>query len=162
MNGIKCLFCMFALAGLVGCTPGGPIRVRSFWGTTIERMPHSSTYAWWSGGAETRATDASLDELIRHRIDVELQEFGFRRVDDPAQATFLVSYIAGHGFHPTSRGPTDLAILAVEAHNPDGRLIWRGWADGSVDPGATPEVRRARLTEAVRVIIKQFHPECCH
>lgn len=38
------------------------------------------------------------------------------------------------------------------------RVVWRGWAQGAVDPNATPEKRSQKINEAVAGILEQFPP----
>lgn len=143
-----------------GCTPGGPVRVRAYWGTTTERMPRNSTYDWRITEDETYAApaDPRLHALIRENIDAGLASHGYARSAAGMQPDFLVSYRTGSGFQPTESGPTNLAMLAIETRTADGRPIWSGWADGAIDPALPPEVRKARIEQVIRAILNQFGP----
>jgi len=154
-----------AVLCVLACTPGGPIRVQSYWGTTIYRFHRHATYAWSATspvGNPDRDTEA-VHQLIRACIECALQEMHYIRAEEGVTPDFYISYRVGSGYQPTSSGPTNVALLAIEAHGADGRLIWGGWANGSVNSTLTPEVRRARVEHSVWAILGQFAPDPeCH
>lgn len=143
-----------------GCTAGGPVQVHAYWGTTIDRMPRNSTYDWRVTEQEAAAAsaDPELHALIRKNIDDCLASHGYVRSAAGARPDFLVSYRAGSGFQPSSAGPTNLAMLSIEARTVEGRAIWSGWAEGAIDSSLPPEVRKARIERVIQAILDQFGP----
>jgi hypothetical protein len=133
--------------------------VESYWGSTIHRLPRGATYAWAiDDGAAAPPQNDDVDQLIRGRTEQLLDKMGYRKHTDSAKPDFLVSFRAGSGLQPSSSGPQRMALLTIEAISTEGRLIWRGSAEGVVDPSLTPEERTKRIKRAVRLILKPFKP----
>lgn len=150
----------FAAGLSAGCGP--KIRAKSYWATTAYRMDCGSTYAWNENNRveANGQVDPGLISFLEHRIETELALLCYEQRTQSDEADFLITYHAGAAFQPTSSGPTNMGLLAVEAHTGDGRLIWRGWAEAALSTFTTPELRRDRLEETIRVIMREFHPEC--
>lgn len=141
-----------------GCSHGH-MRVRSYWATTLERMPWGSTYDWFSEANVTTSTlaDPELHGFTQREIERGLADLGY--VHEPGgEPDFLISYRSSMGVESTSWGPANKALLAIQAHRPGGRVIWRGWAEGEVDTSSPPEVRRERLHGTIRRILEEFRP----
>jgi hypothetical protein len=132
-----------------------------------------------AGGAGTEGADPLLERRIREAIDSHLEARGFRRVDDLAEADFVVSFTldsrekiriqsgpsiggpyfgygiwyAGSSLTATSYTEGTLAIDVF-----DGRsqlAVWHGWASKRIDESAN----RADLVEAVvAAILAKFPP----
>jgi hypothetical protein len=151
---------MLVLVGASGCSSGGYFRVRSYWDTTLERMCYGNCYQWLAGANETTPSlaDPDLHAFIQCRIEADLANLGYQRCPDEGSPDFFISYRSGTGIQPTSSGPTNMALLAIEAHRGDGRLLWRGWAEGAIDASTPPEVRRERIESAINRILREFHP----
>jgi len=134
------------------------MRTRSYWGTTTERVSPGSSYQWRASAEESAmaASDPPLYKLIRDNVERGLACRGYTLRPGDAPPEFFISLRMGSGVQPSSAGPANMALLAVEAHAPDGRIIWRGWAEGTLDPTQPPEVRKARIELAICQILDEF------
>jgi hypothetical protein len=144
------------------------------------------TFAWpaeepgtLAGAAGTEGVDPLLARRLRESIESHLEARGYRRLDDPAAADFVVSFsmgrrekiriqssptldgrsygyggwYAGSGVTATSYTEGTLAIDVF-----DGRshlAVWHGWASKRVNE--TTE-RVALVDEVVGAILAQFPP----
>jgi hypothetical protein len=149
---------LIALVG--GCASTPPTRVQSHWGSTAHRPSPGATFAWsLEPSAEGAVDDPALMAMVRERAEAELLASGYRRREGASSADLYVSCRLTTSLQPTDQGPIDKGALVIDVvSGADGRLIWRGWADGPVDPSLPPEARRQRIEEAVRDIVAQFRP----
>jgi len=144
---------------VLSCT-NGLTRVDSYWGATTERFYRSAVYDWWPQ-AEKQAPQKGVEKLhwlIYDNIEAVLEEMGYRKRAGEIKPDFLIAFHIGSGLQPSSSGPQNVAMLTIEAYAPDGHLVWRGWAEGSVDTSLPPEARKSRIESAVRATLHQFEP----
>jgi hypothetical protein len=131
----------------------------------------SSYESWaWKRGGERRG--ASLAEArIRRALAAGFAERGFERVDEAAQADFLVDYhVAAHGelrVRESFRTPglgRDLALdrvpvgaLVVDVFDAEsGALVWRGLVSGTL--ARDPERAEKKTARAVAKLLARFPP----
>jgi len=150
------LLTLFAL----GCATVPPTRVHSYWGSTAQRPSRDATFAWsLEPSSEGESGDAALMEMIRERTEAGLISLGYRKRDGRTSADLYVSCRLTTSFQPTDQGPIDSGSLVIDVvSGADGRLIWRGWAEGPVDRSLPPEARQKRVEAAVHQILEQFKP----
>ena len=144
-----------------GCTSAPPTRVHSYWGLTTQRPPRDATFAWSleSNAPGTLSGDEALMAMIRERTESGLINLGYRKREGRASAEFYVSCRLTTRVQPSDAGPIDSGSLVIDAvSGADGRLIWRGWAEGPTDPSLPPEVRQQRIENAVTEILDRFRP----
>ena len=139
------------------------------------------TYDWqWGQPKRTgdpRIDNALLDKRIRRAVDDELKAKGFVR-DTSGAATYLVFYHAAiskelsvtqvndyYGYHSSWRGgyvdvdsydKGTIVLDIVEARSR--QMIWRAWAEDTIEEGRTPEQREAKIREAVHKMLEHFPP----
>lgn len=151
--------CGLVLIFLVGCQQ--PIRVKSYWSASFERMRHGATYAW---GVSQQAVDmpvveSGLLDFLHSEVDRGLTEMGYVLNTGEERPDFLISLDVGSSLQPSSEGPTQVALMTLEARAASGRLLWRGWAEGRVDSSHPPEVRRELVQRAIHQTLLEFAPE---
>ncbi len=159
---------MLRLAGvkglclLVGCAPGGPMQVQSYWGTTATPFEKGATFTWRSSEAADQKEEGreEIEEIIRTNVEGRLEEMGYVHHAGSGPPSFWITQGLRKRTQPgLGVGSEEVAGLIIEVTAPaDGQLVWRGWAEARIDYSLAPEVRRARIERAVREIMKQFAP----
>ena len=150
------------------------------------RFESYRSFAWLSeeagtlaGGARSEDADPLLARRIRESIERHLAARGYRKLDDPAAADFVVSFSVGrrekvqiqstptlyggyYGYGGWYAGSGIAAtsytegILAVDVF--DGRshlAVWHGWASKRVNEATD---RAALVDEVVGAILAKFPP----
>jgi len=167
-------------AGLAGCASSPSIHTDH--DTTVD-FAGWHTWAWAPAGSGTAvgAVSVSLhDTRIRRSVEAALGEAGYRRVE-AADADFLVTYSVQltekqdvtvwddpvgryhwrGGWHPTevSVRHYTLGSLALDVvQRSSGNVVWRGWAEATVQKDVEPAERERRIDAAVRAILARFPP----
>ncbi|MEZ5978068.1 MAG: DUF4136 domain-containing protein [Planctomycetota bacterium] len=125
--------------------------------------------------------DAVEADLVRKRavvaFDEELARRGYTKVD--ADPDFLVAVHLGterhvrvtdwgYGYGPywSHFGPSRLDVVEYEQDTlmldvvlaATKELVWRGRAEGDIDPGSAPEKRMERMREVARELLGSFPP----
>lgn len=147
------------------------------------------TYNWTSEQKPTgdlRFDDPALRAVIKQSIETELQAKGFQKAG-AGQPDVLVKYyitvepkkdFIGDYNPPSFNSRTGVVTMpntaarnmatfqyddgtfVLDMLDPkSGGILWRGSLNGVVDPGATPEKRKARAPEAVAKVLKDFPPK---
>jgi hypothetical protein len=136
-----------------------------------------STLRRWAFASPTPPKTGSLSEVtaltydrIRKAIEEQLALKGYQKLD--SNPDFLVRPQAGAGqkvevepgygygwygnqVQVVDEGTLVIDILSVKER----RLVWRGTAQGAVDPNLNPEERDARIREAVQKVLADFPPK---
>lgn len=143
-----------------------------------------SMFAWDGGRVETEerieGARSGLEPMIEEILLEALAARGYRR--DADAADFRVSFqlrIEEQVFQTTLRDfddgprgrlgggggardvqveyPYDAGTLTVELRDVrDGALLWRGWAEGAVEPGMTATERRERIRQLISRILDRL------
>jgi hypothetical protein len=142
------------------------------------------TYLWATPPAdnpEPRGVNRMLEQRFIATVDQQLAAKGYQ-FSNTGEADFAVNfqlttseqvdyntYYSGMGYRGgmyggmgmgsshTSASVTTNGTLIVDIFDVRSReLIWRGTAQGTVEPNASPEQRQMRIQEAVTGILKQF------
>lgn len=132
-------------------------------------------YAWAEISGDEQAADPLTLRRVQEATDEVLAGKGFKKVD-PGQAGFLVAiqtgkqeqtqyttygmgggWRLGGGMETTTAQTYDEGTLIVDAKKK--KLIWRGSASGTLDPGASAVDRTKNVNEAVSKILADFPPE---
>lgn len=142
----------------------------------------AKTYDWeWGKQKQTgdpRIDNAILDKRIRHIVDEELKARGYAQ-DTSGAATYLVGYHAAirnelsvthvndyYGYQSAWQGSYvdvdayekgSIILDIVDARS--GELIWRGWAEDTVEEGRSPEKSEANIRNAVKKMLERFPPQ---
>jgi hypothetical protein len=137
---------------------------------------------------DMRFDDPDLRAIIKQSIETNLQAKGLQKAAVGQPDLLLKYYItveqkkenAGDGYPPAfvSRGawsgvagPNNFAAQEMRTFHYDegtfvldmldpksGEILWRGSLNGMVDPGGTPEKRKARAPGAVAKVLAKFPP----
>ncbi len=142
---------------------------------------HYKNYVWMEVAAPAQTRARGVDQLIEKRliaaIDAALAAKGYTKRDS-APADFVVhfmvttkdkidfqTYYTGWGYYGWYGGTQVEAYqytegtLVVDLFDTNTKqMAWRGMATGTVDPGASPETRNARISEAVTGILPRVPP----
>ena len=134
------------------------------------------SYAWIDPPQGESANELSYRRVVSSTDEVLAQK-GFRL--DPSAPDFLVAAHLGtesqlsvtdwgYGYR---RGPGSYGAREIEVNEYDvgtlvldvvqaatKELLWRGTAQGTIDPGAKPEERTKRIQAAVEELLSQFPP----
>jgi hypothetical protein len=135
------------------------------------------TYAWVRG---TNLNDELNHKRVVGAIDAQLVSKGLSRVESQSHADVLVAYHANfddnlqiNGFSSGFGGPrfgnfsgtatTQRIVtgtLVVDMMDARTRaIVWRGFAEHDVNPGAKPEKRDKNITKATEKIFKNYPPK---
>lgn len=174
-----------ALLAVAAGACGGGISVNSDYVEGTDFSPYRTwDYMPNQGSTANASSNQLVDQRFRIAVERTMGEKGFRR--DTSDPDFYVGYHlilddqttyetvndywgSGWGYggmYGTSMGTsTTRAInytvgsLVVDFFDADERqLLWRGTAEGTVEPQRTPEERQAQADRAVGAILAQFPP----
>jgi hypothetical protein len=175
--------CVLLLTWLaVGCVG---VRARSDFDPNA-RFDSYRSFAWLSeepgtlsGGPGTEGVDPLLARRIRESIERHLESRGYRKLDDPATADFVVSFSMGsrerieiqsspalgggyYGYGGWYAGTSLSATAYTEGtlsidvfDGTSHQAVWHGWASKRLDESAN---RAALVDEVVRAILAKFPP----
>lgn len=139
---------------LAGCVSHDPVRLHTYWGTTIERPPVGTIYDWTADSAHIEeGQDPAIRSAVQEDIEAEMAAVGFikRSTETPG---ILVSVHWGRGLQPSPSGGEQRATISFKVFGAEsGRLIYCASADALVEPSMCPEDRRARIDLAIREIV---------
>lgn len=167
------------LLALAGCAPS--VAVNHDYDTEAD-FAALHTFRWLTQpAAPTRRlranpTDNSLlDARIKRAVNAQLGAKGYTEASGPPD--FLVAYHVGaqnrvevtdwgYGYGRFGRlggGVTvdrykEGTLILDVIHGQSKQLIWRGSAQGIVDPGASTQEREARMNDAVAKMLMHFPP----
>lgn len=165
---------------------GGGISVNSDYAPGTDFAPYRS-WTWMpnQGSTSNAANNQLVDQRIRLALEQEMTARGYQRVtSDP---DFYVGYHVlldqetsyetvndywgsgwNYGWYGAPMGSTTsttyqrswtVGTLILDFFDADERqLVWRGTAEGTVNPDNSPEERQARINEAVAKILGEFPP----
>lgn len=152
----KSLWVLLLLIMQAGCSSYKSVRVHSYWGTTIERPAPGSVYDWSAESGHLQpGQDERIAKAVQEDVDRELCAIGFVKRDGTQRPDYLVSVSTGRGLQPSPSGQEQRATLSVRLQSAaDGRVIYCATADALIDSTLCPEVRRSRLSHAVREIVR--------
>lgn len=147
---------------LLGCAP---MRIESAYGPGIRFDGMGETWTWAPeakmGLRYEKVLSAEHDALVRQLIGEELGRKGYKQLTD-AKPDIAVDYAVTErtrgGMRESSFAPVrSEGSLVIDVLDPaTGKHIWRGYAEANLDPSLDPAVRKARLSQAVRLILKRF------
>ena len=179
-----------ALVLLVGVTSCRSFRVRSDWDEAVA-FDGLRRYAWLEppvvAGADPFADNSLLRNRVRAAIETNLTGRGFERVENPADADFLVTYgvlldeklkvnggvttyggYAGYGPWPIGMGATygsygvrtyQDSTLIIDFLNPASQdLVWRGWASGILQTRDRDPGSR-RFEGGIKAVLDAYPPK---
>ncbi len=160
------------LAIMTSCST---ITVKHDYDTDIDFAP-LKTFSWMVKPARATSKAGLYDKRIKSAVNSQLEAKGFEK--KPINSDFIVAYHVGvkerinvqdwgygYGRRRYYRGRDirvqqytqgTLILDIVDAQTK--QLIWRGTAQGAVDPSASPQERQERLNEAVSKILEKFPP----
>jgi hypothetical protein len=140
-------------------------------------MRNYHTFTWASADAISTGdprldNNRFFDERVRAQVDKQLESRGFEKTE--ASPDLLVHYHASmiqeidvreldgpYEYSGVTTGRSyvyDKGTLFVDLVDPGtGRLVWRGWAEGSIDGVVDNQAwMESRIDEAVQKILKQL------
>lgn len=164
---------------------GGGISVNSDYVEGTDFVPYRTwDYMPNQGSTANAASNQLVDQRLRAAVERTLGEKGFRR--DTSDPDFYVGYqlildnettyetvndywgtgwgyggMYGGGMTSSRTREINYTVgtLVVDFFDADERqLIWRGTAEGTIEPQNTPAERQAQADNAVRAILDQFPP----
>jgi hypothetical protein len=162
------------------------IRVYTDWDPEISLMS-LSRFAWLEPPEAEGASPFADNSLLRKRLRIALHNVlaarGYRKVETPEEADFLVtysviledrirvdgSYSSGYGGYRRHGYGTSYAsanfrnyqdsTLLIDLLDPKSQdLIWRGWGSGML-PTRDRKPNERRLNSGVRQILNRFPPD---
>jgi hypothetical protein len=183
MSSLRRLLPAVAVMVLSGCesTPGGKqVTIRTEYDHNVN-FPKVGTYTWLNRPPsipdDPRINRTNLDLRVRDAVDKDLRSKGYECMGLGYKVDFLVTYhaVLDKGFNASAAGEAygyksaisgapaneevEKGSLVIDIVDPNTkRLIWRGIAQADIDFTASEAVKRERLYEAVRRILKQFPP----
>jgi len=133
-------------------------------------------YDWMAKPSGVSTRMGFFDERVTHAVNSQLAAKGYE--GESTNPDFLIAYHVGvrdrinvqdWGYNYGPRGyPLDRDIsvqqytqgtLILDFVDPKTKqLIWRGTAQGVVDPGSSPETKEEKVNEAVSRILEKFPP----
>jgi hypothetical protein len=173
----------FLAVAVGGC--GGGISLNSDYAEGTDFAPYRTwNYMPSQGSTANAASNQLVDQRLRTAVERTMTEKGFRR--DTSDPDFYVGYHlilddqtsyetvndywgTGWGYGGMYGSPMTtsntrainytVGTLVVDFFDAGEReLIWRGTAEGTIQPEGTPVERQARADEAVGKILEQFPP----
>jgi len=144
-----------------GCVTTPTTRIHSYWGATTNRPSQGATFAWsLAANPQSESGEShALLPMIREQIEAGLVHSGYRKYEGKTGADFYVSSFFTQRIQPSDYGPIDSGSLVIDVvSGVDGQRIWRGWAEGPVNPSLAPDARRKRIDNAVTQLLNQFKP----
>ncbi|MEJ2539946.1 MAG: DUF4136 domain-containing protein [Gemmatimonadota bacterium] len=166
---------------------GGGLNVNSDYAPSTDFTPYRTwDYMPNQGSTPNASSNQLIDQRLRLAVEQTMEQKGYRR--DTSDPDFYVGYQLlldqqtnyetvndywGSGWNYGWYGPPGggmststtrqvnytVGTLVVDFFDADERqLIWRGSAEGTVEPESDPEARQARANEAVSEILAQFPP----
>jgi hypothetical protein len=142
-----------------------------------------STYLWADAsalGENARGVSGIMEARVINAIDNNLAAKGYRKTTSVEDLDFVVNFIAttqektdyttyysGWGYRGGWYGGTGTSTtystewtegtLIVDIFDAASKqLVWRGTAEGTVDPNASPEQREKRIHDAVSKLLERF------
>ena len=156
---------LLVAALLAGCSD---ITVTSHYGPEVKLSRLGSTYSWAppspSGAADRSLGGAEFQQAVQSALEQQLAAKGFKATPEGA-VDFWVDYrLAKKLENDTSVVPSGEAYmeisLTLDVISPGtGKLIWRGVAKARINNSNPPDVRKQRLVQAVRELMKTFPPK---
>ncbi len=170
----------------IGCAPGPAVRSMQAPSYDFSRLKtYAWVEPNTEDVAAERFRNAALEKMIRAGVDRALIEKGYRFADDGRPDFLVAEYVSlqekldsrtfqrvygyDRGMGPTEgRSPYDsktrvetyeAGTLVVDVLDAATReVVWRGTAEGKVDPQLDSEKRRQRLREVARRMLAAFPP----
>ena len=150
---------------LAGCSD---ITVTSHYGPEVKLSKLGSTYAWApsspSDPVDRSGGGAEFQQAVQGTFEQQLADKGFKLTPQGA-VDFWVDYRLAKkletdtGVVPSGEAYIEVS-LTLNVVSPDtGKLIWRGVATTKLNNSNPPDVRKQRLTQAVRELMKAFPPK---
>jgi hypothetical protein len=170
-------------AALAAC--GGGVSINQDYAPGTDFAPYR-TWNWMpnQGSTANAANNQIVDQRVRFAIEQEMTAKGYQRAT--SNPDFYVGYqvlldqetsyqtvndywgsgwnYGWYGAPMTSTSRTyeqswTVGTLLVDFFDADERrLVWRGTAEGTVDPDRSPEERQERINDAVSQLLGQFPP----
>jgi len=151
-----------ALLAIGGC--GEPINTGSAWApNTVATQTVGRTFAWATlSNAPTGGPDIQdIREMVHRTIEDELLAKGYQK-SESEPADFWVAARLSRSPQGDARAEVPFeeyteGSLFVYVVNPATRQwLWRSWADTRLNPSNPPDVKRKRLEQAVRMMLKSL------
>lgn len=154
--------CFFGLMLVLvpACQSSGPVRVHSYWGTTIERPAMGSVFDWGMDSATHDPTqETHIRTAVREDIEREMTSMGYVLRSGSQNPDLIVSAHWGRGLQPSPSGPEQRAMLAIRIYEaPSGRVVYCASADALIEATLSPETRRERIDLAIHELLRPFAP----
>lgn len=143
------------------------------------------TYVWAQPSPDAGQNPRGVSELVERRViaalDEQLAAKGYRKIER-GQPDFVVNFIVttqqkvdyttyytGWGYYGGWYGGMSTAqtqarewtegTMIVDLFDADDKsLVWRGWAQGTIEPNLPPEERNRRINNVVSKLMEKFPP----
>ena len=157
--------CLAVAALVAGCSD---IQVTSHYGPDVKLTGLGSTYSWAPPSAADESSRSlagpEVQKVIEDTLEKELAAKGFKKT--PAgKVDFWVNYKLAKkmetdtGVIPSGEVYAEGSLI-LDVIKPDtGKVFWRGVAQARINKSNTPEVRKQRVIQAVRELMKVFPPK---
>jgi hypothetical protein len=146
-----------------GCSD---MKVTSHYAKDVKLSGIGSNYSWAASAASEASRSlggAEVQQALEAALEKELTAKGFKK-SDGGPADFWVDYRLAKKLETDTgvvpSGETYMAgSLILDVVSPKtGKPIWRGIAEARINSSNPPEVRKQRLAQAVRELMKVFPP----
>ena len=150
--------CLLVGLTVVCCHGCSTVEIKTYWGPIVKYSDFGPTFAWVGGAEDAAAVGESLDELIVDTVEQELIGKGYVKntSDDPE---LRLDYRVGRKERPGGTGFDyyEKGALILDIIDPgSGQRYWRGIAQARLYDDDAPDVRRKRVTGAIREMLAQF------
>jgi hypothetical protein len=151
---------------LAGCSD---ITVTSRYGPDVKLSGLGSTYSWAPPPPSGAVVDRSLggaefQQAVRSALEQQLAAKGFKAAPEGA-VDFWVDYRLAKkletdtGVVPSGEAYMEISLTLDVKTPATGQLIWRGVARTKLNTSNPPAVRKQRLAQAARELMKAFPPK---
>lgn len=150
------------MAGLAGCSEGGPIQVSANDGPAMRASGLGSSYAW-AENSEAAARNPDVHSVLTATIDEEFSRRGFTKADAKSAAFWIAYRVirenktdAGVNPHGETYPRGTLVLQLIDPATK--KTIWAASAVAKLLANAPPEVRERRVQEAIHKMIALMPP----
>jgi len=148
--------CLLVVCTVFGCSNG--VQVRIHWGPVIKYSGFGPTFAWVRGPDDIAASEQALYALIVDTTETELIRRGYV-ANTTGNPELKIDYkiIKQDKTDATGIALREQGTLVLDMiDTASGQRYWRGIAEATLYDDASPEVRRQRVSEAIRAMLAEF------
>ncbi len=148
--------CLLAVSTVSGCR--SDVQVRVFWGPVVKYSGFGPTFDWVRGPDDAAASERALYELIVETTETELTGKGYVK-NTSGDPELQIDYraIKRDRTDATGIGLREAGTLVLDIIDPaSGQRYWRGIAAATLSDDDSPEVRRKRVSDAIRTMLAEF------